>query len=348
VKNPNYRDAATVAFDAVEMKGGGDAVSAARAALETGDVDYAWNLQVEPAVLEQIQQGGKGEMVISVGGNSERLLVNFADPDPALGDQRAEPTTQHPILSDIRVREALSLAIDRKTIQEQNYGAAGQVTCNILTAPPEVVSGNTKCDQDIARANQLLDEAGWKDTDGDGIRDKDGKPLRLVYQTTVNPVRQKTQAIIKANWKEIGVDTELKSVESGVFFSSEPGNPDTAGHFFADIEMFTTGNDNPDPTVYMDSWTCDNIAQKSNEWRLNNYMRWCNQEYTDLIAQIKKETDQAKRAELFIQANDILVADFAMIPLIARATPSAKATALKGPTGNQWDTELWNIAEWSK
>ena len=60
--NPNYREANAPFFDKVECKGGGDAASAARAVLQTGDYDYAWNLQVEAAILTQLQQtGGKGD-----------------------------------------------------------------------------------------------------------------------------------------------------------------------------------------------------------------------------------------------------------------------------------------------
>src|SRR5204862_5208180 len=125
---------------------------------------------------------------------------------------------------------------------------------------------------DIEGAKKLLDEAGWKD-DGSGVRMKDGKPLVVSYQTTINAVRQKEQALVKANWAEIGVQTNLKAIDAGVFFSSDAGNPDTAAHFYADIEMFTNSNSDPDPTTYFDGWTCAQIAQKSNGWKLANSNR---------------------------------------------------------------------------
>ena len=88
--NPNYRDASKPAFNKLVFKGGGDATSAARAVLETGEMDYAWNLQVEPEILTKMQQAGKGTVVSAFGTAVERLMVNFTNPDSALGENRSE------------------------------------------------------------------------------------------------------------------------------------------------------------------------------------------------------------------------------------------------------------------
>ena len=88
--NPNYRDASKPAFGKLVFKGGGDATSAARAVLETGEMDYAWNLQVEPEILSKMAQAGKGTVVSAFGTAVERLMVNFTNPDPALGEIRSE------------------------------------------------------------------------------------------------------------------------------------------------------------------------------------------------------------------------------------------------------------------
>ncbi|MDQ5853882.1 MAG: peptide ABC transporter substrate-binding protein, partial [Chloroflexota bacterium] len=241
--NENYRDPNKPFFKEVQFKGGGDATSAARAVFQTGDADYAWNLQVEAQVLNQLMEGGKGVFVNVPSSSVERLLLNRANPDPSLGDKRSEPDTQHPFLSDLKVRQALAMAIDRKTMAEQLYGPAGSPTCEIITtepfvSPDQIYGGRHKCEPDIEGAKQLLDEAGWV-PGGDGIREKDGVRMRILYQTTVNPLRQKEQALVKAAWEQLGIEVELKSVDAGVFFSSDPGNPDTAAHFYADVEMFT-------------------------------------------------------------------------------------------------------------
>jgi peptide/nickel transport system substrate-binding protein len=351
--NELYRDASKPFFSDVELKGGGDAASAARAALQTGDVDYAWNLQVETAVLNQLSQGGKGELASSDSGNVERLLFNFADPNAA-GDQRSEPSTQHPFLTDLNVRTALAMAIDRDAIGNQLYGAGiiGVPTCNMLTAPPALVSPSTAgfdaCQHDPDRANQLLDQAGWA-RGADGVREKNGVRLHLLFQTTINPIRQKTQDIVKQNWEQIGVETEVKSVDAGVFFSSDAGNPDTAGHFYADVEMLTNASDQPEPTNWFHDWTTDAIAQKSNGWRLNNYERWSNADYDATWQQLKAETDPAKRQALAIKLNDTLVQQVVVVPLVARKFPVAgKSKSLQGVNPSPWDGDLWNVADWSR
>jgi peptide/nickel transport system substrate-binding protein len=352
--NELYREKGKPFFKQVQLKGGGDATSAARAVFQTGDVDYAWNLQVEATVLKQLMEGGKGELVTAVSPNVERLLINFADPNKEVNGARSEPSTKHPFLSDLKVRQALAMACDRKTIADQLYGAglAGEATTNIITAPPKYNSPNTaKMDIaqfDIAKANQLLDEAGW--TKGsDGIRQKNGVKMKILYQTTINPVRQKTQDIIKKGWEQLGIQVELKPVDAKVFFSSDPGNPDTAAKFYADIEMFTDGSEQPDQTNYLADWTTQQIAQKSNEWRGNNYERYSNPQYDDLYAQYAKETDDDKRTAMVIKLNDILISDVVIIPLVARKAPvSGRSKQLQGIVPNPWESELWNIADWTK
>src|SRR6201994_2938398 len=100
-------------FDSIEMKGGGDAVSAARAVLQTGEFDFAWNMQVEDDILVRLEKGGKGHAVISPGGNIEHIQVNFTDPWTEVDGERASLKTKHPSLSDPAVRQALNLLVDR-------------------------------------------------------------------------------------------------------------------------------------------------------------------------------------------------------------------------------------------
>jgi peptide/nickel transport system substrate-binding protein len=134
--NENYREDGKPRFSSILFKGGGDAASAARSVLETGEFDYAWNLQVEPEILSQMAAAGKGEIVSSFGTSVERLMVQFTNPDPALGDKRATVEGgPHPFLSDPAVRRALSLAIDRQILVDAGYGAGGQIGCNLLPAP---------------------------------------------------------------------------------------------------------------------------------------------------------------------------------------------------------------------
>ena len=114
------------------------------------------------------------------------------------------------------MRTALSKAIDRSILVDVGYGAGGKPTCNVIPGPEGWASDNEGCiAQDMEGAKKLLDDAGWK-VGADGIREKDGKKLHILYQTTVNPIRQDFQALIKQWWSEIGVETELKTVDASV------------------------------------------------------------------------------------------------------------------------------------
>jgi len=361
VANENYFDPNKPCFSDVTLKGGGDATSAARAVFESGDIDYAWNTQVPADVLTGLAAEGKGTLVNVPSANVERLLLQRADVDPSLGDLRGEPPDKggkpHPFLSDLKVRQALALAVDRDTIANKIYGGekvAGGPTCNIITAPPAYVS-TTKfetCEFNIDNANKLLDEAGWM-KGSDGIRHKtvDGKDVKMhiVYQTSVNPVRQAVQQIIKDAWTQLGIDVELKQVDAGVFFSSDAGNPDTAAHFFADVEMFTNNPSQPDDIQYVRGWTCAEIKTKAEGWKGNNYERYCDKDYDALVDQLSKELDPAKRAELYKKINDKLINDVVIIPIVARDFPiAARANSLKGTIPDGWDSDVWNIADWSR
>ncbi|MEH2365568.1 ABC transporter substrate-binding protein [Nostoc sp.] len=152
-------------------------------------------------------------------------------------------------------------------------------------------STNTKYEFDLKKANALLDEAGWKDTNGNSIRDKNGLELKVLFQSSVNPVRQKTQEIIKQSLTSIGVGVELKSIDSSIFFSSDPANADTMARFQADLQIFSSGNSNPDPGTYLKAWTCNEIPQKKNNWSKPNSSRYCNPEYDKLWQQSNTELD---------------------------------------------------------
>lgn len=344
--NPNFRESDKPYFSRVELKGGGDATSAARAVLQTGDADYAWNLQVEAQVLDQLAQAGKGTLLLNPGGNSERIELNRADPNQEIDGERASVKAPHPFFTDLKVRQAFSLAVDRKTIVEQLYGPAGEVTSNAVVAPTNVVSPNTSWEFNLEKAAALLEEAGWQDSDGDGVREKEGVKLQILFQSSVNPVRQKTQEIIKQALESIGFGVELKSVDSTVFFNNDPANPDTFKHFYADAQLYTTGSSNPDPGDYLEDFTCAEIVAKANEWSKGNLTRWCDPEYDALVAQAKTELDPAKRQAIYIQLNDILINDIVIIPVVHRTFPNGVSTTLDNVVLTPWDSQLWLLKDW--
>lgn len=347
--NPLFRQASQLGFKRIELKGGGDATSAARAVLQTGDADYAYNLQIESNVLEDLTRGEKGRLESVFGSLSERILINHSDPNTeADTGERSSIKFPHPFFQDAKVRQALSLAIDREAIATQLYGITGKATANYLLLPEQFASPNTRYEFNLERARQLLDEAGWKDSNNDGTRDKEGIEMQVVFQTSVNPLRQKTQTIVKQNLQEIGIGVELKSIDASIFFSSDPANPDTVERFYADLQMYTTGNTSPDPGTYMKTNTCDTIPQKANNWSGDNYSRYCNPKYDELWQKASQELNPQKRAQLFIQMNDLLIRDFAVIPLVHRADVTAISNSLQGFELTPWDRNTWNIHNWKR
>ncbi|MBV8914982.1 MAG: peptide ABC transporter substrate-binding protein [Acetobacteraceae bacterium] len=333
-------------FDAFEMKGGGDAVSAARAVLQTGEYDYAWNLQVEEDVLARLEKGGKGRVITVESGNIEHVQCNFTDPNVEVDGERSSIKTKHPTLSDPAVRQALSLLMDCESVQKFIYGRTGVVTSNMVNNPKRFRSPNTTKEFSVEKANDLLDKAGWR-RGADGIRAKDGKQLKYLFQTSINQPRQKTQQVFKQAFQKAGIDLELKSVVASVFFSSDVANPDTYPHFYADLQMYTTGSDRPDPALWLQLWLSTEVAQKANKWQGRNICRWQNQEFDDTWNKSEAELDPVKRAELLIRCNDLVIQNFASIPVVYRPKVQAANQKLHSiPSG--FDSDLWGLADWFK
>jgi peptide/nickel transport system substrate-binding protein len=344
--NPNFRGEPP-AFKTVELKGGGDAVSAARAVLQTGEADYAWNIQAEPTVIKGLEANAKGKMIYVPKPTMERIYINFSDPNKEVNGERSQKDTPHPFLSEKPVREAISLAIDRETITKQLYGEAGTVATNFLTAPDKYASPNTTYEFSLEKAAKLLDSAGWKDTNGDGVRDKKGVEMTVLFTSSVNPVRQKAQEIIKQNLESLGMSVELKSVEAGVYFG-ESSSPDSVHRFQGDLQMFAFDSETPEPDSYMELYACDQISQKENQWSKENSSRYCNPAYDALLEKLKGETNAEKRKALFIEMNDLLIEDVALIPLVSRKDAYAIASSLTNLEFTPWSASTWKINEWGK
>ena len=243
------------------------------------------------------------------------------------------------------MRQAYNLLADRHSIAQQLYGAAGQATSNFLDTPPRFQSPHTRWKFSPDQAAHLLDQAGWR-RGNDGVRAKDGQRMKLLYQTSVNPVRQKTQAILKKAFEQAGIEVELKAVNPAVFFSSDPGNAEAFAKFHADLQMLTVSLGSPDPQAHMTQFVSWEMARKSNHWSGQNVVRWSNSHYDRLWKQAAMVLDPVKRAMLFIAMNDLLIEDVAVIPLIWRNEVVAVSQALQGLELSTWDSNLWDLAFW--
>jgi peptide/nickel transport system substrate-binding protein len=342
--NPNYHLPNRPFFDTIEMKGGGDAVSAARAVIQTGEFDYAWNMQVEDEILKRLEQGGRGKADIVAGGNIEHIQLNNTDPWKDVDGERSSLKTTHPFLTDPAVRQALNLLVDRAAVQEQIYGRTGIATANFLNQPVRFQSKSTRWEFNVDKANQILDAAGWK-KGADGIRAKDGKRLKVVYQTSINAPRQKNQAIVKQAAARAGIEMELKSVTASVYFSSDVANPDTYTKFYTDIQMYTTTMTQPDPELFMNQFTSWEVASKDNKWQGRNITRWKNEEYDKLYRAAESELDPVKRAALFVKMNELVIQNVVVIPVVFRPRVAAVSNKMHVEQSG-WDSDFWNLQNW--
>ena len=342
--NPDYHVPNRPHFDTLEIKGGGDAVSAARAVLQTGEFDYAWNLQVEDELLLKLENGGKGMVEVVPTGNLEFILLNATDPNVEVDGERASVKTKHPLLSDSAVREAINLLIDRASIQKFIYGRGGIATANCINNPERYRSRNMTFEFNIEKANQILEEAGWR-RGPSGTREKDGKPLKLVFQTSINAPRQKNQAIVKQACQKAGIELELKSVVGSMFFSSDAANPDTYAHFYCDMEMYLMSMASPEPQSFMSQYVSWEIASKANKWQGRNIARWQNKAYDDAYNELTRELDPVKRAALYIRLNDLVCSDRYVLPELNRPRVSGIRSGLQTHSSG-WDNDLWQLPSW--
>ena len=333
-------------FDAIEIKGGGDSVSAARAVLQTGEYDLAWLIQVEDEVLQRLEKGGQGRVEAAPGGDVEYLMLNQSNPWVEVEGERSHVSTQHPLFRDTAVATAIAHLMDRESIQRFIYGRGGVATTNFLNNPPQYQSSRKGEAFDVARANALLDAAGWLRGAG-GIRAKGGQPLKLLFQTSTNASRQKVQTIFKQAAAQCGIEVELKATSATVFFSGDAANPDTNARFQADLQMYTITRGGPDPGRFMELFCSWLVANKANKYLGRNVTRWRNDEYDKTFRAAETELDPVKRAALLIRLNDLVCSAHVVVPIVARPKLTAMVSKLQAPISG-WTVESGRIFDWHK
>jgi peptide/nickel transport system substrate-binding protein len=333
--NPDYHLPNRPYFDTVEMKGGGDAVSAARAVLQTGEYDYAWNMLIEDEVLKRLETGGKGRVDVVYGGKLEFLLLNATDPNVEVDGERASITTKHPAFSDPKVCQAMNLLVDRKSIQTYIYGRTGKPTANTVNGPERFVSKNTSFAFDPAKANALLDEAGWK-KGSDGIRAKDGKKLQFTIWTNAgNKTREQYVTVMQQQWKAIGVDATPKTEEWNAFLTRLDPNHDYEVYLVG----FSWGVD-PDQSTF---WSCDAYEGGFNDFK------YCNKQVDELLEKGLTELDQEKRKQYYIDFQNIIMDEVPAVILNFPQSTVAVNKRVKNMTPNaislRWNAHTWWVTD---
>lgn len=352
--NENYREPNKPYFSRVTIKGGGDAAAAARAVVQTGEYDFAWNLQIEPDVIAGMEaDDNPGVFMPYPGVAVERINFNFSDPNTEVDGQRSEMNTPHPFLTDPAVRGAIGIGIDRELIANNFYGNGQVHAVNILNGDPRTDSPNTTYTFDPEAAEAMLEEAGWVRDGDEGPRSKDGVTLEMVFATSVNPVRQKEQAVVKANLEDIGFVVNLEQIDAGIYFDGAAGNDQNINHFYWDMNMYQSVPSTPRPISFFVAWYTgpdgENIAQASNQWNGQNQSRYQNPEFDPVWEAARVEPDPEKLADLFIEMNDIVILDNAIVPLVVVGSPRGASKRLRAENIElaAYSYDYWNIANWN-
>ncbi|MCC9077545.1 peptide ABC transporter substrate-binding protein [Litorilinea aerophila] len=321
-----------------------------KALITSGEIHFLWDLT--EADVPEFRDNPDITVNSAPGPGTERLVLNLADPTlDATDDPLNNP---HPLLGDLRVRQAIQYGIDKQFIvDELLYGAT-------TVGVSELSLGWAKCDippseynPDKARA--LLEEAGFIDQDGDGIREchgclyaEEGTPLRLKYQTTSgNQLREESQQLILEMMADIGIEFYIENVPSSELFGSwASGAFRKHGQF--DVLMYTT-SDSIDPHSQMDGYFHkDKMPTEANGGNGFNYSRWVNDIASEAIDRAGASPDPAVRKENYQIACEQIAAELPHIYLYDRAEIHLTRSNVKGYQVNVWSPhdQSWNAADW--
>jgi peptide/nickel transport system substrate-binding protein len=251
------------------------------AALQAGDGDLGTFISY--ADIPALEEAGVGIVAVPSGYN-EGWYFYFGE-------------TAHPALADVRVRQALALAFDRFSLVEDLLLGRTQPAATMWDNSPFVDPSIEPWPYDPARANQLLDEAGWVDSNGDGTRDKDGVELVLRYGTTTREIRTDTQAVVQQQLAEVGIGVELLTFESNIFFAGyADGGPMSTGQL--DIGQWSTVTNFPDPDSA--DFLCSEIPSDEHPAGTNS-SALCDEELDALFQQQASQVDPTARQQTFHQ-----------------------------------------------
>jgi peptide/nickel transport system substrate-binding protein len=203
-----------------------------------------------------------------------------------------------PGAKDVNVRRAIAMALDREAITQDLHLGLTTPNETFFDAIPTFVDPDLEpwtYDPDAAR--QLLEEAGWTDTDGDGIReDAAGNKLTLTTGSTIRQIRQDLQAVAQQQLLEVGIDLQTFSYDADILFATfADGGPAAIGDL--DIMEWSDAPDFPDPNT--DYWLCSELATAENPYGWNQF--GCDETLDELFQRQSVTVNAQERAEIFYE-----------------------------------------------
>lgn len=313
-RNPHYWDG-EVPFETVEIPSIDDPNTRAMS-LQSGEVDAAVNIAAGD--IDLFKNNDKFDMdEIS----SLRVVVARIN--------------QKGLLGDPKVRAAFIQGCDRETYNDVLL--KGTFLPGSAPVPPSLDYGFDQLKDpnkyNPENAKKLLDEAGWKDTDGDGIRDKDGRPLKVDFVVYNSRAELPLYAeAVQADMKKIGIDVNIKNVDYNLL--DQIG---IKGEYDLLISNITTANTG-DPEIYLNWYWRTNVNGDNPQ----NGSGYSNPELDGVFARLAAEFDKEKRRQLIIQAQQIIMNDGAALFLGYPMTNIVSSRSLKGvhmfPSDYYWIT----------
>ncbi len=335
-KNPNYRVPDRPLIDRLIFKILPDQ-NAGIAQMRTGDIDVFWN--IDTGVIDQFQNMDGVTIQVTPSSNIEYLGLNLSN--------GSEPDDPHFAFGDARVRDALAMAIDRTPIIENLLFGLSEPADSPIGLGWAAPEGLTNPPYDPEAAKALLEEAGWVDSDGDGIREKDGQTLTLEISTPAGQqVRELTEQVLQEQFKAVGIELVINNVPAATLFGNwEENGKLKRGDF--DIAMDTWGAD-LDPDAFLSTlFRSDQIPQESNNGEGWNFFRLQSERLDAAIDAGRSTLDIEKRKEAYrIVVEEVLDAGV-YIPLYKRSKLDAFSDMVAGYAPNPWAEFTWNAEDWT-
>ena len=261
-------------------------------ALKAGDLDAIDDVPVK--IFTSVATG-EVENLIGVAGNQGSFSNIAINTSCATGIGNG-----HVALKDPKVRQAINWAIDRQLLVDKLLNGFGAPAMSIVpSANPAFdikIDAAEAYSYDPAKANALLDEAGWKDSNGDGVRDKDGTELKLRYFDRSTSGAGDTTPFITGWLKDVGIATDVKTLDEDSLIAEQSKS---------DFDLYTWGwTPYVDPDNMLSYFTTSQVPTDPEVGGYNDG-NWCNEEYDALYVKQNAELDPVKRAELIQQMHRV-------------------------------------------
>lgn len=336
-RNPNYRVAGKPLLDRIIFRSV-PSREAAVAQLKAGEVDGMWNL-LDSAVPD-LEKDSSVNVVTYAGRGVERIELNTAK-----NQESTDPSSKHPVLGELAVRQALIYATPKQQIIDKLLFGKAKPGSSPVTQGWAAPKGLAQESYDPKTANELLDKAGWTRA-SDGIRTKNGIRAALsITTTTGDKTREQVEQVLITEWKQIGVDLEIKNLPSSVLLSASWSAGDPRKHGVFDMVMYSSSPDIDPQSIMSLRYTSKNMPTPTNQGG-QNYTRVQDPVIDAAVAEAGSTIDQEKRRAAYGRALTRLNELAPIIWMYERTSLEAFRTSVFGPKGHVWREITWNTEDW--